>query len=227
MKQQKILKKELNKKIKQYKSKLKQYFNICSWVEFESVEDNAIKINNSKYLLGLKIIPPKLSGADELEKLEWIDRYNRVLNSTPLEIYHYTILSPINVDAEINSLTNQIKNEDDYEIIKLLQNEINNYETLSIHNQKSEFFEMFVGNINNKRFIKECDDLKRTFLREGFEVEMLNRLTIAVILTVLKHTSILYHLMSGLTIAIFLVSNTIGITSCCINGMDCIENILL
>lgn len=174
MKQQKILKKELNKKIKQYKSKLKQYFNICSWVEFESVEDNAIKINNSKYLLGLKIIPPKLSGADELEKLEWIDRYNRVLNSTPLEIYHYTILSPINVDAEINSLTNQIKNEDDYEIIKLLQNEINNYETLSIHNQKSEFFEMFVGNINNKRFIKECDDLKRTFLREGFEVEMLN-----------------------------------------------------
>lgn len=172
----KFLAKEKKKKIASYKKRMKKFYSTYDWVEIEDITDDYIQISNKQYFFGIKIIPPKISTFDDVTIHHWVDKLNAVINSTALDIYHFKIESPINIDAEVLELTEKIAKEKDVARMKLYQNELENYRQLSIINPKVDYMEVVVGDINNKKFMKDWDDFVRNLLHEQFEIEKLNKI---------------------------------------------------
>lgn len=172
----KFLAKEKKKKIASYKKRMKKFYSTYDWVEIEDITDDYIQISNKQYFFGIKIIPPKISTFDDVTIQYWVDKLNTVINSTALDIYHFKIESPINIDAEVLELTEKIAKEKDVARMKLYQNELENYRQLSIINPKVDYMEVVVGDINNKKFMKDWDDFVRNLLHEQFEIEKLNKI---------------------------------------------------
>lgn len=176
IKLEKFLKKQLKTKVNTYKKEIKKFSHTFDWVEIEDITDDYIKISNRQYFFGVKIIPPKISTFDDLVISEWVDKMNSVINSTSLDIYRFKIESPINIDAEVLELNELIVSETNPIRVRLYQNELENYKDLSVVNPKVDYMEVVVGDINNKKFMKEWEDFVRNLIHEGFEIERLNKI---------------------------------------------------
>lgn len=166
--------KEYRKKLKKQKHHIKKFHDVYEFVDIKEVNNSYIKINDHQYALGIKIIPPKLSMLDEKDIARCVLMYNQVLNNTEFEIYHLPIKTPINIDVETNELKRLIAKETDPTRIAMLYNELENYETIALNNLKSEFFEMVVGDVNNKFFLKKLDDFVASYETAGFNIGILN-----------------------------------------------------
>lgn len=196
-----LLKKKEKQKYKNTVKNINAYYKTCKdLLEFESVEDNYIKINKNLFMVGIEIIPPKLSASSYEEKIMWVQRYNNVLNSTQLLIHHVTIISKIDIDKELFDIRNKIAKEDDEAIKSDLIMEYENYETLSNIFPRNRFFELIIGNINDKKFIKDIEDLYDSYKTNGFEFKELQKFDFLDYLSYVFENKLItdYHFTHGL-----------------------------
>lgn len=201
---QKIESLRKKKEKQRYKHSVKQldsYFSTCKdLLEFESVEDYYIQINKNLYMVGVEIIPPKLSASSYQDKIMWVQRYNNVLNTTQLLIHHTTIMSKIDIDKELFDLRNKIAKEPDAAIQTDLMMEYENYETLAASYPRNRFFELVIGNIQDKKFIKDIEDLYNSYRINGFHIKELGRFDFLDYLSYVFENPLItnYHFTRGL-----------------------------
>lgn len=163
------------KRYAKLKKDIKNFHASTEWLEVEGVTDDLVVLSNKVAALGFKIIPPEVFSLDERAQARWVERMNIVFNNVDLEVYHVPIDSPIFVDNFINDLRDKIHDDTPQYVRNIIEDEIDNYNMLSVMNPRKEFCFIVKGNPGDRRWLKKVMRFGDLLVTNGFEVYKLNR----------------------------------------------------
>ena len=169
--------KQIKKAKQETKSLRKKKSTTMDWIDIDEVKEDRILLKKDKKtatVMGVKLKAHDIFLDEPFEQERWINQLRICHNRLPFKLYFGFVYSQVNVDKQLNMLTEQDRIETD-EVCKLMiSDDFDKFYDFKRVFRELEFFVM-IKCADNKELEKRMTALFSEFQRAGFEPEVLNK----------------------------------------------------
>ena len=168
---------KIQKAKKETKSLRKKKSSTMDWMDIDEVREDRVVLRKDKkeaIVMGIKLTAHDIFLDEPLSQARWIDQLRICHNRLPFKLYFGFVYSQVNVNKQLNMLTDQERIETDEVCRLMIADDFNKFYEFQRMFRELEFFVM-VKCSDAKELEKRMTSLYSEFQRAGFEPVILNK----------------------------------------------------